>query len=148
MFRHYFIGDKRRLLSLVNAVLGTDCNDPNEIEINTLEASLFSESRNDVSCKFRGQLIVLIEHQSTLNENMPLRFLFYAVELLKKLNNNQDKLYRNALLTFPALRFFVLYNGKYPAPERRLLKLSDAFGGDDTLELKAEFININAGNNR
>ena len=50
VFRHYFISDKRRLLSLVNAVLGTDASDPEEIEINTLAASLFSATRNDVSC--------------------------------------------------------------------------------------------------
>ena len=132
---------------MLNALLGTDATDPDEIEINTLAASLFSASRNDVSCFFRGQLIILIEHQSTLNENMPLRFLFYTVELLRKLNNDQQKLYRRKLLKFPALKFFVVYNGSESAPERRTLKLSEAFGGDDTLELKAEFININAGNN-
>ena len=41
----------------------------------------------------------------------------------------------------------MVYNGSEAAPERRTLKLSEAFGGDDTLELKAEFFNINAGNN-
>ena len=109
---------------------------------------MLSESRNDVSCFFRNQLVVLIEHQSTLNENMPLRFLFYEVELLRKLIDDPECLYRKKQLKFPAPRFFVMYNGKAAAPERRMMKLSDAFGGDDTLELKAEFLNINAGNNR
>ena len=147
VFRHYFISDKRRLLSLVNAVLGTDASDPDEIEINTLAASLFSATRNDVSCYFRGQWIVLIEHQSTINENMPLRFLFYAVELLRKQTREQQKLYRRKLMKFPRLKFYVMYNGLEKAPERRTMKLSEAFGGDETLELKAEFLNINAGNN-
>ena len=129
-------------------MLGTDCNDPDEIEINTLEASLFSDTRNDVLCNFRGQLIVLIEHQSTLNENMPLRLLFYSVELLRILIDDRAKLYRKYLLKFPKLKFFVVYNGSAAAPERRIMKLSEAFGGDDTLELKAEFLNVNAGNNR
>ena len=148
LFRYYFIGDKRRLLSLLNALLGTDATDPNEIEINNLEASLFSAVRNDVSCIFRGQLIILVEHQSTINQNMPLRFLFYLTDLLKKINNRPPRFYRETLIKFPKQRFFVVYNGKKNAPEREILKLSDAFDGDDTVELKVNFLNINAGFNR
>ena len=148
LFRYYFIGDKRRLLSLLNALLGTDATDPNEIELNNLEASLFSAVRNDVSCVFRGQLIILVEHQSTINYNMPVRFLFYLTELLKKLNATPPRFYREKLIKFPKQRFFVVYNGEKKAPERQTLKLSDAFDGDDTVELKVQFLNINEGFNR
>lgn len=148
LFRYYFTGDKRRLLSLLNALLGTDATDPDEIELNNLDASLFSAVRNDVSCIFRGQLIILVEHQSTINYNMPLRFLFYLTELLKKLNTTPPRFYRETLIKFPKQRFFVVYNGKKNAPERQTLKLSDAFDGDDTVELKVNFLNINEGFNR
>jgi len=33
---------------------------------------------NDVSFTVGDRLIVLIEHQSTINENMPLRLLMYV----------------------------------------------------------------------
>ncbi len=79
IFRHYFSEDKTRLLTLLNALLGTDSTDPNEIEINTLEGAFLSSFKNDISCIFRGQFIVLLEHQSTLNDNMPTRLLIFNI---------------------------------------------------------------------
>ncbi|MDR3000429.1 MAG: hypothetical protein LBU89_04105, partial [Fibromonadaceae bacterium] len=64
--------DKRRLLELYNAIEGTTYNDPEQIEINTLSSSLFGGIRNDISFRIGNQTIVLIEHQSSLNRNMPL----------------------------------------------------------------------------
>ena len=148
VFRHFFITDKKRLASLLRAVPGVECDNPDEIEIQNLEAAMLSSVQNDVACIWRGQLFVLTEHQSTLNENMPLRFLFYTEKMLRKLIGDAQHKYRTRLIMFPKMRFYVLYNGKYPAPERRLMRLSDAFGGDDALELKVEFINLNAGFNR
>ena len=84
LFRHYF-NNKEHLLSTLNALLGTNATDPNEIKINTLDGIFFDKVKNDISCEFRGRYLILIEHQSTLNYNMPLRCLFYVSELYKNI---------------------------------------------------------------
>ena len=147
LFRHYFTGDKRRLLSLLNALLGTDCDDPDEIEINTLEGLFFSAVKNDISCVFQNQQLILLEHQSTLNENMTMRMLFYLVELMKRKVNPSTQVFDEPLITFPAPKFFVIYNGFKKAPEQREMNLSDAFNGSADISLRVRFINVNAGNN-
>ena len=53
---------------------------------------------------------MLFEHQSTVNENMPLRCLLYAAKLLQKLID-QRALYKEELLTIPEPRFYVFYKG-------------------------------------
>ena len=148
LFRHYFLDDKRRLLSLLNALTNSDCDDPDEIELNTLDGLFFSAVKNDISCVFRNQLIVLIEHQSTLNENMPLRMLFYFVELLKRGVDNSRQFYDEDAIEFLEPKFFVIYNGLRKAPERREMRLSDSFNKSTDIELKVQFLNVNAGNNR
>lgn len=148
VFRHYFSEDKSRLLSLVNALLGTDASDPDEIEVNTLDGLFFNTVKNDISFLFRGRLLILIEHQSTLNENMPARFLLYFAELLKAYIADKDKFFRRRLIRLPRPEFFVIYNGRQAAPESSRMKLSDAFDGDgDTLELKVKFLNVTEGHN-
>lgn len=117
LFRSYF-NDKERLLSLVNALLNTDATDPNEIEINTLDGVFFDEFKNDISCIFRGRFLVLIEHQSTINKNMPLRCLFYVAELYKQIvEPYKDKTYKTKMIKLPQPEFFVLYNGYKQTPE-------------------------------
>ena len=43
------------------------------ITINTLKDVLFMDRVNDISFEIGGKLVVLIEHQSTINPNMALR---------------------------------------------------------------------------
>jgi len=47
------------------------------VTINTLENALFMGRINDVSFEIGGKLVVLVEHQSTINANMALRLLMY-----------------------------------------------------------------------
>ncbi len=148
IFRHYFSEDKRRLLSLLNALLGTDATDPDEIVINTLEGSFLGSPKNDISCIFRGQIIVLIEHQSTLNENMLTRLLIYFVELMKQYIGDLKLLLRPQLIKIPSPRFFVVYNGRQPALEKNFLSLRAALGDEDWLKMKVEFLNVNEGKNQ
>ena len=148
LFRHYFMDDKRRLLSLLNALLGTNVDDPDEIEINTLEGLFFSAVKNDISCVFQNRQLILLEHQSTLNENMPMRMLFYLVELMKRKVNPSTQVFDEPLIKFPAPSFFVIYNGLKKAPEQREMNLSDAFNGSPNISLKVQFLNVNAGHNR
>ena len=148
MFRDYF-NDKVRLLSLCNALLGTNFNNPDELEINTLDGVFFSQIKNDLSCLIQNRLIIIIEHQSTINDNMPLRMLFYITELLRRrFKGKHRKLYNEQMIPLPKPEFFVIYNGKAPEQEYREMKLSSAFEGDDSmLELVVKVYNVNEGKN-
>lgn len=145
VFRNYF-NDPARLLNLCNSLLNTDYRE-SDLEINTLDANFFSGLKNDISCKLGNHFLILIEHQSSVNENMPFRCLSYVSELLNNLVPKTDVLYKKALIHFPAPRFFVFYDGDDSSePVSRIMKLSDAFGGDSlSLELIVHSVNINLG---
>ena len=147
MFRMLYL-DKKELLSLYNAVNGTDYTDVDSLEINTLQNAIYMNMKNDVSFLFNFQ-VNLYEHQSTVNPNMPLRDLFYVADLLQ--NYVKDcNLYGRSRIKIPAPRFIVFYNGREKQPEQRVYKLSDAFSKKQEkpeLELIVTVLNINAGNN-
>ena len=71
LFRFVF-KNKKDLLDLYNAVNGTDYDDPEELEVNTLENVLYLSMKNDLSFLIDAELN-LYEHQSTYNPNMPMR---------------------------------------------------------------------------
>ena len=145
VFRDYF-NAPARLLSLCNAVLGTEYRDAGKLQINTLEGIFFDNQKNDISCTLEDNFLVLIEHQTSVNNNMPFRCLSYVAELLNNLVVDKDRLYHKALIKFPAPRFYVFYNGDDSQPVEREMRLSEAFGGDNsTLELVVTALNINFG---
>ena len=55
-----------------------------EVRFVRLENILFRKVRNDVSFIAEGRLLLLLEHQSTVNVNMPFRCLEYALSLYQK----------------------------------------------------------------
>lgn len=124
VFRMLF-SEKENLLSLYNAVNGTDYKHPEDLEINTLENAIYMNMKNDISfvCGF---YLNLYEHQSTYNRNMPLRNLFYIARLLEK-HIRKDSIYSSRLLRIPSPRFLVFYNGTEHQPERQVLRLSDSY---------------------
>ena len=63
---------KEDLLQLYNAINHTDYQNPDDLEVNTLEDVLYLSMKNDVSFLVGGTMN-LYEHQSTFNPNMPLR---------------------------------------------------------------------------
>ena len=109
---------------------------------------MLSNQKNDISCKIRDNFLILIEHQSSVNNNMPFRCLSYIAKLLDNLIDDRAKLYRKTLIKFPAPRFVVLYDGNDSEPLHREMRLSDAFNGDSSsLELIVNSFNINYGLN-
>lgn len=82
LFRFVF-RDKKDLLELYNAINGTDYHDAEELEVNTLEDVLYLGMKNDMSFLLDTSMS-LYEHQSTWNENMPLRGLLYFAELYQR----------------------------------------------------------------
>jgi predicted transposase/invertase (TIGR01784 family) len=150
--------DKKRLIEIYNAVSGKNYPLDTEIEIVTLDDALFLDRQNDVGFVLEGTLIVLIEHQSTVCENMPIRLLIYIARVFEKLFNLdpdfKQAVYKTKLIKIPKPEFFVLYNGKEEFPERKELKLSDAFYETDaqewlggSLDLIVPVLNIKEGHN-
>ena len=147
LFRDYF-SDKARLLELCNALLETDGKNPDEIIVNTLDGVFFGNLKNDLSCVYKNNFLVMIEHQSTPNENMPLRMLFYVAELFKQyIEPFKEKIYQLNQIELPTPKFYLFYNGRKNEPEQRQMKLSTAFKNSSGLELVVNFYNLNEGNN-
>ena len=145
VFRDYF-NKPIRLLSLCNAILGTQYANIDSLKINTLEGIFFDNQKNDISCTIGNHFLVLIKHQTSANDNMPFRCLSYVAELLNNLVTNKNKLYRKALIKFPSPRFVVLYDGDKVEPLKKEMRLSDAFDDDSSsLELVVTSYNINRG---
>ena len=109
----------------------------------TLQGTFFNDEKNDVSFLAGKRQIVLMEHQSTLNENMPLRMFWYMAKLYRK-QVPKDAPYRTRRLQLPAPCFYVFYNGLDPASDEWEMRLSEAFEGEcSSLELCVKAYNIN-----
>ena len=148
LFRMLF-REKTNLLGLYNALNQTAYTDEDELEITTLENALYMNYKNDISFVFDFELM-LYEHQSTINPNMPLRDLFYVSTVLRGRIKNEN-LYGQALIRIPAPRFVVFYNGTEEQPEHQILKLSDSYEKkleNPELELTVVVYNINWGHNK
>ena len=136
---------KENFLSLYNALHGTHLPLSSPVENIRLDNVMYMNIINDVSCLVDGKIIVLAEHQSTINENMPLRFLEYIARLYEKLQTPTDR-YLRKLSKIPTPEFYVFYNGIDDYPETTTLKLSDAFITRPKLiplELEVKVYNIN-----
>ena len=136
---------KENFLSLYNALHGTNLQLSCPVENIRLDNVMYMNIINDVSCLVDNKIIVLAEHQSTINENMPLRFLEYIARLYEKLQAPTDR-YLRKLSKIPTPEFYVFYNGKEDYPETAVLKLSDAFMTKPEqlpLELEVKVLNIN-----
>lgn len=147
IFRMLF-REKKHLLELYNAVSGKNCMDPNLLEIVTLENAIYMGVKNDLAFLVDFHLY-LYEHQSTVNLNMPFRFLQYVTEEYGKLTA-EGNIYSSRRIPLPAPHFVVFYNGRNPHPERQAMRLSDAFRTSERepqLELKVLILNINEGYN-
>lgn len=139
---------------LYYAITGKPISPGAKISITTLTDVLYKGRLNDLSFEIDGKLIVVIEHQSTLNPNMPLRMQQYYTMLGKRYDSVQKAIYSETLVKIPRPEFIVLYNGVDPMPggDRYTLRLSDMFieqsdepmGG---MELTVEVFNINKGYN-
>ena len=126
------------------------------VSINTLENVLYMDFYNDISFEIGGKLVVLIEHQSTINPNMALRLLLYISRVLEKTIKGKS-LYSSKNVSIPWPEFYVLYNGEKPYPDQKILRLSDLFEKPQDLglpekvypllELEVKVININEGRN-
>jgi hypothetical protein len=159
VFRAYFGHNTSFLLELYEAIEGVSLAPDTEVEINTIEDALYRDRLNDISFLLGGKLVVLIEQQSTINNNMPIRLLKYIAELYDGMLTDEQR-YRKAMVALPWPEFVIFYGGEEPwGKDSETISLSDAFrkNGDKLktlgidinstppLELTAKIININEG---
>ena len=140
LFRKYF-EHPDKLAALHELLTGIPTAEQN-VEIKTLKSVLFNRLKNDISFKVGDRFIVLFEHQSTINPNMPARMLLYSAMLYRKMLS-KESIYSKKLIPLPAPEFYVLYNGKDPWKDNSKLYLSSAFAENQhNLELVVTVRNI------
>ena len=142
-FTAYF-SDPKNAAQLYTALDGVKVR-PEEIHITTLESVLFVARKNDLAFVAQSKVLIISEHQSTVNFNMPLRSVIYYGRTMEKLLESR-KLYRRKKILIPAPQFYVFYNGDKPFPSEKILKLSDSYlvnFPEPMLELSTKVININ-----
>ena len=126
LFRDIF-NNKGRLRNLYYALTGESALE-SDIKLTTLRGTFFGDIKNDISFRVGDKHIVLLEHQSTINNNMPLRMLWYVTKLLQKEVNTLN-IYRKTQIKLPTPMFYVFYNGAEPLPSKYKMRLSDSFEG-------------------
>ena len=150
LFVDYFSKDrdwKQHFLSLYNALHGTNLQvETTSLERVNLEQVLYKSYYNDIAVLVDGQFILMIEHQSTINPNMPLRLLEYVARIYGNIVDSNAKFSRH-LVPLAKPEFIVFYTGSQELPPESYLHLSDAFpnqalNSDLTLELKVKVCTI------
>lgn len=148
----FLFGNPEKLewtLSLYNAVNGSSYDNPDDISLNTIEDVLYLGMKNDVSFIIMDDMH-LWEHQSSYNPNMPMRFFIYAAKLYEKHiadAKNKYNQYSTKLQTVPCPKCVCFYNGTRRQPERKILRLSNAFNGKSDIEVTVTMLNVNYGHN-
>ena len=148
LFKIIFEG-KKELLSLYNALTGKNYQNPDELEINTIDDVIYMHLKNDMSF-ILDDWHNLFEQQSTFNPNQPLRGFFYFADLYK-VKYFGKKIYSTRLLKIPTPQYIVFYNGTASMPDKKELRLSDAFQQpteQPDIEVVAHMLNINYGHNK
>jgi hypothetical protein len=140
-------------LDIYNALNGSDYQDPNLVEVITLESGVSLSVHNDASFLIGGEAH-FYEHQSTHSPNMPLRFLIYFSHCLKLWMDRVDAdIYSGKVVKVPTPHFVVFYNGTEKRPEVEEMRLSAAYthpmreGEEPDLEVRCIVYNINSGKN-
>ena len=109
-----------------------------------VDNTIYMNFQNDISFDAGGKVIVFGEHQSTVNENMPLRSLLYIGRAYERLVPPRSR-YKKKIVFLPTPEFYTFYNGKEKWEKEKELRLSDAYivkDGEPSLELKVKVINI------
>ena len=127
---------KENFLALYNALSGNDYKlEEVSLQRKVIEQSLYKTFNNDVSWEINGKLIVLVEHQSTVNLNMPFRCLEYVTRIYEGIVPVKQR-YAEKVYKIPNPDFYVVYMGKKDQPLEQVLRLSDAFYEKDGSKLE------------
>ncbi len=137
---------EENLLSLYNALHGTDLKGRGLIRKIKVDDVLYMNFKNDLSAVINHETLEFMEHQSTINPNIPLRMLLYLGRAYEQLIETKAR-YKTNLIKIPTPEFYLFYNGKRDYPAEQKLRLSDAYlktPGENSVELIVTAININS----
>ncbi|MCB5876083.1 hypothetical protein LIR51_14800 [Blautia producta] len=150
LFRMIF-GNRKAALELYNAINHSNYQNPEQLEITTIEGAIYMGVKNDLSFLI-DSVMNLYEAQSTRNPNMPLRGLIYFARVYQGYVEKRElDIYSGSRIKIPLPQYIVFYNGSQEEPDRREYRLSDAFERKQDsycLECVATVLNINTGHNR
>lgn len=144
-------GNRKAALELYNAINHSNYQNPEQLEITTIEGAIYMGVKNDLSFLI-DSVMNLYEAQSTRNPNMPLRGLIYFARVYQGYVEKRElDIYSGSRIKIPLPQYIVFYNGSQEEPDRREYRLSDAFERKQDsycLECVAMVLNINTGHNR
>lgn len=144
-------GNRKAALELYNAINHSNYQNPEQLEITTIEGAIYMGVKNDLSFLI-DSVMNLYEAQSTRNPNMPLRGLIYFARVYQGYVEKRElDIYSGSRIKIPLPQYIVFYNGLQEEPDRREYRLSDAFERKQDsycLECVATVLNINTGHNR
>ena len=103
-------GQAENAAALYAALNEEESISPEDIEFTTLQGVLFMVRKNDLAFVAKKKVLVISEHQSTVNANMPLRDIIYYGRTIEKLVEPRD-LYKTGTIGIPTPEFLVFYNG-------------------------------------
>lgn len=143
VFRLIF-SEKEKLVELANAIFDANYTLDTPLDVNTIKEAVYGVMKNDLSFIIDDKYIVLSEHQSTYNPNMPVRNLIYYAELLKGYID-EKRIYGSTLVKIPQPVFIMLYNGTKELPAESEMEISDAYLGEvkNALTLTVKVYNVN-----
>lgn len=98
-FTAYF-GEPENAADLYRALSHTEDVAPDDIEYHTLQGVMFMARKNDMAFTVQKKVLVLSEHQSTVNQNMPLRSAIYYGRTMEKLLSPRS-IYKTGLIQIP-----------------------------------------------
>ena len=136
---------KKNFLELYNALSGNSYKlEEVNLERKIIDQALYKTFNNDVSWEINGKLIVLVEHQSTINNNMPFRCLEYVTRIYERIIPVKQR-YADKVFKIPNPDFYVVYVGSRDKRKEYELRLSNMFYTKDAskLELVVKVKNCN-----
>ncbi len=148
MFRLLF-NEEKPALELYGAISGKHYDpETTAVKFMTLEDAIMKTKKNDISFLLEDAFIIMLEHQSTLPRNLPIRYLLYYADTIQRDISNRD--FYKSSLKIPRPTFIVLYNGTAEIPDRVQMQLSENFlgKGKNDLQLTLTVYNINEGRNQ
>ena len=139
--------NKKWTLSLYNAVNGSSYpeSDAEKIQITTINDVVYMSMKNDISFLI-GNTMNFYEAQSTLNPNMPMRFLIYAGMVYGNYVDapeHQINLYSKTQQKFPAPKLVCFYNGQQQTEDETVLYLSSSFDNNVQADIEVKVTMLN-----
>ena len=127
---------KKNFLELYNALSGNNYKlEEVNLKRKIIDQALYKTFNNDVSWEINGKLIVLVEHQSTINNNMPFRCLEYVTRIYERIIPVKQR-YAEKIFKIPNPDFYVVYVGSRDKRKEYELRLSDMFYTKDDSKLE------------